>query len=174
VVDESYDYPRAEIVGGGCFAMGAALLLAWAFGGSSEWVFLPLFLLLYLPCKLLVRNVPALRRALTPEAEIVAEVEERALVAFVEHGLYRTRDANGILILVSLFEHRVRVLADSGIDAVVPAGAWDEVVAGITAGIRGERTADALCAAIGRCGELLATHFPPRGGDRNELPDLIV
>jgi putative membrane protein len=174
LVDASYDYPRAEIVGGGCFAMGAALLLAWAFGGSSEWVFLACFLALYLPCKLLVRSLPPLRRRLIHPAEIAAEVEERAMVAFVEHGLHRTRDANGILILVSLFEHRVRILADAGINAIVPPSTWDELVAGITAGIRAGRTADALCAAVDRCGELLAAHFPPQAGDRNELPDLIV
>jgi putative membrane protein len=176
VVDASYDYPRAEIVGGGCFAMGAALLGAWLFGGSSEWVFLPLFLALYFPCKLLIRALPPLRRALIPKAEIAAEVEERALVAFVEHGLHRTRDANGILILIliSLFEHRVFVLADAGINAVVPPAAWDEIVATVTAGIKEGRTAEALCAALDRCGDLLNVHFPIKTGDTDELPNLIV
>jgi len=174
LVDASYDYPRAEIVGGGSFAIGTALLLAWAFGASSEWVFLPIFLLLYLPCKWLVRFTPGIKRLLIHPAEITAEVEEKALVSFVEHGLHHTRDETGILILISLFERRVHVLADRGINAQVPAGTWDEIVATVTTGIRQGRTCDALCTAIGRCGELLEGHFPRKADDTDELPNLIV
>jgi putative membrane protein len=174
VVDTSYDYPRAEILGGGCFAMGTALLLAWAFGESSEWVFLPIFLALYLPCKWLVRFSPGLKRLLVHPAEIAAEVEEKALVSFVEQGLHHTRDETGILILISLFEHRVYVLADRGINNVVPLHTWDEIVQTVTTGIHDGRACDALCAAIGRCGELLEGHFPAKHDDTNELPNLIV
>jgi len=174
VVDASYDYPRAEIIGGGCFAMGTALLLAWAFGASSEWVFLPIFLALYLPFKWLVRFTPGLKRLLIHPTEITTEVEEKALVSFVEQGLHHTRDETGILILISLFEHRVHVLADRGINAQVPPGTWEEIVAVVTGGIRQDRTCEALCAAIGRCGELLEGHFPRKADDTDELPNLIV
>lgn len=174
VIDASYDYPRAEMVGGAFFALGLAVLLAWAFGHSSVWVFLPVFLAAYLPCKLLIRAWPGLKRRLIHPAEITAEVEERALVAFLEHGLHRTRDATGILILISLFEHRVRILADTGISSVVPQQTWDEIVHTITAGIRSGHTCDALCLAIARCGELLQEKFPRRADDTDELPNLIT
>jgi putative membrane protein len=154
--------------------MGTALLLAWAFGESSEWVFLPIFLALYLPCKWLVRFSPGLKRLLVHPAEIAAEVEEKALVSFVEQGLHHTRDETGILILISLFEHRVYVLADRGINNVVPLHTWDEIVQTVTTGIQEGRACDALCAAIGRCGELLEGHFPAKHDDTNELPNLIV
>lgn len=174
VVDAAYDYPRAEIIGGGCFAMGAALLISWFWGGSSEWVFFPVFLLLYLPCKWLIRYTPSLRRLLIHPSEFDEEVREKALVSFVEYGIYRTREGTGVLILISLFERRVYVLADKGINDRVPAGVWDEVVASITAGIHDGRPCEALCAAIARCGELLAEHFPRRYDDQNELPNLIL
>lgn len=174
LVDASYDYPRAEIVGGGCFAMGLALLIAWLWGDSSEWVFLPVFLLLYLPCKWLIRFVPNLKRLLIPPQELAAEVEEKALVAFVEHGLYRTRAGTGILILISLFEHRVHVLADAGINAKVAPHTWDEIVATVVAGLKERRACDALCEAIARCGAILAEHFPRCDDDHDELPNLIV
>jgi putative membrane protein len=174
VVDESYGYPRAEIVGGGSFAMGVALLLSWWFCASSEWFFLPLFLALYLPCKWLIRFTPPLKRLLISNGEISAEVEERALVAFITHGLHRTREENGILILISLMERRVHVLADRGINAKVPTGTWDEIVATITKGLAEGNAADALCTAITRCGDLLAPQFPHRDDDRDELPNLIL
>lgn len=174
VVDASYHYPRAEIIGGGSFAMGLALLGSWLWGGSSEWVFFAVFLLLYLPCKWLVRYTPALRRALIAPAEFDAEVREQALISFVEHGIYRTREGTGILILLSLFEHRVFVLADQGINERVPPHTWDAVVATVSAGMHEGRACEALCSGVQQCGTLLAEHFPRRHDDRDELPNLII
>ncbi len=174
VVDESYDYPRAEILGGGLFALASAIVLSWAFGGESIWVFLPLFVGFYFAFKQWIRRAPALRRRLISEAEITAEVEEKALVSFVEQGLHHTRDETGILILISLFEHRVFVLADRGINDQVPPHTWDEVVSTITLGIKQGQTCDALCAAIKHCGDLLQEKVPVKHDDTNELPNLIL
>ena len=174
VVDESFDYPRAEILGAGLFSLAASVTLSWAFGGSSIWVFLPLFLALYFPCKWLISHFPALKRRFIPPAEMDAEVQEKAMISFLEHGLHRTREATGVLILISLFEHRVYVLADRGVNAVVPPQTWDELVHLVTDGIHAGRTCDALCAAIRRCGDILAEHFPPGSEDKNQLPNLIV
>lgn len=174
VVDQSYDYPQAEIVGAGCFALASSSLLSWYFGGSSVWIFLAAFFPLYLLFKTVIRHAPELKRRLIHPAEITAEVEEKALVSFLEQGLHHTRDDTGILILISLFEHRVYVLADRGINAVVPPHTWDEIVRTVTAGVHEGRTCDALCAAITRCGKLLEDHFPAKHDDTNELPNLIV
>jgi putative membrane protein len=174
VVDESYDYPQAEIVGAGFFSLATATTLSWAFAGSSLWVFLALFLLLFFPFRCLLRRLPELKRRLIHPGEIAAEVEEKALVSFIEQGLHHTRDKTGILILVSLFEHRVFVLADRGINKQVPKETWDEIVHIVTEGIHSGRTSDALCAAITRCGELLEVHFPKKTDDTDELPNLIL
>lgn len=174
VVDESYDYPQAEIVGAGFFSLATAVTLSWAFGHASVWVFLPLFLLFFFPFKYLIGHFPDLKRRLVSPAEIAAELEEKALISFVERGLHHTRDETGILILISLFERRVFVLADRGINERVPKSTWDEVVLTVTGGIRSGRTTDALCAAITRCGELLEQHFPAKKDDTDELPNLIL
>ena len=174
VVDASYHYPRAEIVGAGSFALALGTLAAWGFGHSSVWVFLPVFLILYLPLRLLIRALPGLKRRFIHPAEITEEVEEKALLAFFDHGLYRTRDATGVLILISLFERRVRILADTGISAVVPQQEWDGIVATITAGMRSGRICEALCEAVGRCGDLLQERFPRKADDTDELPNLIT
>jgi putative membrane protein len=174
VVDESYDYPRAEILGGGLFSLAAAVSLSWAFFDESLWHFLWLFALCYFPFKLLIRNLPALRRRLIHPDEICAEVEEKAVLSFLEQGLHHTRDETGVLILISLFEHRVHVLADRGINDVVPADSWDGIVHTITDGIHRGDTCNALCAAIETCGQLLTEHFPVKADDTDELPNLII
>ena len=174
VVDESYNYPRAEILGAGLFSLAAAVTLSWAFWGESLWHFLWLFALGYLPFKILIRSLPSLRRRLIHPVEISEEVEEKAVVSFVEHGLHHTRDETGILILISLFERRVHVLADRGINAVVPADTWDGIIQTITDGIHHGETCNALCAAIDSCGQLLEEHFPVKADDTDELPNLII
>jgi len=174
VVDAAADYPRAEIQGGGLLALALAANLSWWFAGASLWICLAIFLVGYWPCRLLLRLSPPLLRLLIPPAEVDAEVAERAKSAFLDHGLHRTREGTGILILICLFEHRVQVLADHGIHPAVPAETWQKIADMVTAGIRAGRTADALCEAVAFCGDLLAENFPPRHDDSDELPNLIV
>ena len=86
-------------------------------------------------------------------------------MSFIEQGLHHTRDNTGILILICLFEHRVEVLADRGINALVPKDTWQEIVATVTDGLRRGQACDALCQAIERCGEILTEQFPIRDGE---------
>ena len=76
--------------------------------------------------------------------------------------------------MISLFEHRVQVLADSGINAKVPPHTWDQIVDIIIDGLKNKRSAAAICQAIERCGELLQEHFPRKHDDTDELPNLII
>jgi len=174
LVDESYDYPRAEILGAGFFSLASAVSLSWAFFSESLWHFLWLFVLCYFPFKLLIHNIPALRRRLIHPEEIMAEVEEKALVSFLEQGLHHTRDETGILIFISLFERRVHILADRGINNIVPENTWDGIVQTITDGMHRGETCHALCAAIDICGRLLEEHFPVKNDDIDELSNLII
>ena len=118
--------------------------------------------------------IPAIKRRLIPKRRIDEAVHIRSLAAFTAHGLHYTRAHTGILILASLFERRVVVLADGGINEKVHPGAWDEVVQILTSGLKSKNDCDAFCAAIGRCGDILAAHFPRKPGDRDELEDKLV
>jgi putative membrane protein len=174
VVDASYDYPRAELIGAGSLALGIGLLGSWGYGGESIWWFLPIYLVAFVVCFYAIRSCPWLKRKLIHPNELSEETREKALVSFMEQNLHATRDKTGILILISLFEHRVVVLADSGINEKVSTQTWDEIVDLILTGIKQGNACDALCRAIERCGELLTEHFPRKDDDSDELPNLIV
>lgn len=118
--------------------------------------------------------IPAVKRRLIPEKRIAEAVHLRSLAAFTAHGLHYTRAHTGILILGSLFERRVVVLADRGINERVQPGTWDEVVQILTSGLKAKDSCQAFCAAIERCGEILALHFPRQPDDRDELSDRLV
>jgi len=174
VVDSSYDYPRTDLIAGGTLALASGLIFSWAVGGESIWWFLPVFIVGFFVFQQLIRSLPDLKRRLIHPDELTAEVKEKALVSFIEQGLHETRDRTGVLILISLFEHRVQVLADSGINEKVPEHTWEEIVETIIAGLKSGEACTATCQAIERCGELLQEHFPRKHDDTDELPNLIV
>ena len=115
-----------------------------------------------------------MKRNLIPKNRIAEAVHLRSLAAFTAQGLHYTRAHTGILILASLLEHRVEVLADKGINEKVPAGTWNEVVQILTVGLNSGNACDAFCKAIERCGEILSQHFPRPPDDRDELSNKLV
>jgi putative membrane protein len=120
-------------------------------------------------------RIPMVIRLVTSRERMAHKVTLRAEQAFYKHGLHHTKGHTGILILVSMLERRVHVLADKGINDHVPAGTWDGLVNGIIDGIRTGNATDAICAAIAKCGALLAQVAPSRSGDNpNELPDTLI
>jgi putative membrane protein len=121
-----------------------------------------------------VGRTPQVKRLLASKGRIAEAVHSLALASFTQHGLHYTRDHTGILIVVSLLEHRVEVLADRGINAKVEAGTWQEIVTILTNGLKSKQAADAYCRAIARCGEILAAHFPRQPDDKDELPNRLV
>ena len=120
-------------------------------------------------------RVPVVVRFVTSRERMAHKVRLRAEQAFYKHGLQHTKGRTGILILVSMLERRVQVLADKGINDHVPAGTWDGLVSGIIDGIRIGHATDAICAAITKCGALLAEVAPADSDDNpNELPDTLI
>jgi putative membrane protein len=122
----------------------------------------------------IVCAIPAVKRNLISQDRIIEAVHLRSLAAFTAQGLHYTKANTGILILASLLEHRVEVLADRGVNEKVVAGTWNEVVQILTAGLKSGTACDAFCKAIERCGEILAQHFPRPPDDRDELPNKLV
>jgi putative membrane protein len=117
---------------------------------------------------------PAARRALVGRGRLAERVHRRAEAAFVEEEVFNTRNRTGILLFVSLFEHRIEVIGDAGINEAVPKEAWHEVVDLIRAGIVRGSLADGLVAAVDRCGRLLeecGVASCKEGVD--ELPDAV-
>jgi putative membrane protein len=113
-----------------------------------------------------------LRRALIGEEVIERRVRRRAAVAFLEEEIFRTRERTGILIFLSLFEHRVVILGDEGINRRVEKDEWEGIVDDLVSRIRAGETVEGLVAAITRCGELLERRgVAIREDDADELRD---
>ena len=89
--------------------------------------------------------------------------------------MHRTRDRNGVLLLVLPWRRQLVVLGDQGIDARVPPDFWQQVVAEARHHLRAGRFTEGLCGAVAAVGAVLAEHFPASGAvpAGNELPNHI-
>ncbi len=174
VVSSSYHYPLANILGGLLFGVVAAVLVALLTGLSSMWHFLGFFVPSFALCSEVIKRSYLLRRLFVTRSDMDEEVEEAAIASFYKKEIYDTREHTGILIYLSLFEHRVRVLADKGIDKKVERKVWQEITAMITDGIREKRQAAAICQAVLRCGDILEKNFPAEEENPNELGDSVI
>jgi len=173
LVAQSDDYREAAAQAAAIIASALALVLALVIHDTSVWFFLPTTFVLYFPILAAVRRMPLLKLAFTPAARVRELVRLQALRVFYENGLHRTRDENGILIFISLLEHKVWILGDRGINAVIPPERWRTLASSLSTGIRQGLLTDALIGVIAEMGEVLRQHFPSRHDDINELPDLL-
>lgn len=176
VLEASDAYPGALWKGAALGAFAGALLADVVYLLGDFWGgLMPLWIALPAAAGgaagfLLTAWVPAVKRWLAGAGLLDLRTRQRAEMAFLEQEVFRTRDRTGILLLVSLFEHRVVVLGDSGINAKVEPSQWDGIVASLVAGIRAGRPGEALVESIRRCGELLEQHGVEIGpDDRDEL-----
>jgi putative membrane protein len=174
VVDASDTYPEGRILAGVLLGGLLGLIVTDRFFGASLWLFVPLAAMLAVLIGWSIRFMPAIERFFIPMSRLDEQVQARALQAFYEQGLHRTRGATAVLFFVSLFEHKVWILADEGIYRKIrpeklQAFAWD-----MAKGIRGHQAAEVLCREIGNIGEVLAHHFPSRPDDTNELSNEVL
>lgn len=115
-----------------------------------------------------------LRIALTPGATKTRRVRARALDLFRTSAEQRTAGATGVLIYLSLDEHRAELIADAVIHSRVAPETWGAAMAALIAAVKDGRPGDGMAAAVAQVGVVLAEHFPRGDDDRNELPDRLI
>jgi putative membrane protein len=123
---------------------------------------------------LLILKYKPLRLALTPGATKTRRVRRRALSVFKAAAERRTAGRTGILIYISMGEHRAEIIGDEAITSVTTPETWGEAMRDLLAHVREGRIADGMVAAIEDIGAVLSEHFPRAADDRNELPDKLI
>ncbi|TCM14996.1 putative membrane protein [Novosphingobium sp. PhB165] len=115
-----------------------------------------------------------LRFWLVPGPVKTMRVHTHALRAFRIGAEQRTTGRTGVLIYLSMREHRAEIVADKAIAAKVDPEIWGHVMAAMLAHVGDERVADGMVVAVGKVGDILSEHFPRADDDVNELPDRII
>jgi len=122
---------------------------------------------------LILRWMP-LRLALTPAATKTRRVRRRAIAVFRAAAERRTLGRTGILIYLSMGEHRAEIVADEAIVNVTEPETWGEAMAALVVEVKAGRPAAGMVAAVERVGEVLAAHFPKSRDNPNEIPDKLI
>lgn len=115
-----------------------------------------------------------LRRALTPRAIQAQRVRARAIDLFKVGTEARTAGRTGVLLYLSLAEHRADIVADQAIAAKVAPETWGEAMAALIEHVRADRPGEGMAETVRQMGAVLAEHFPRGANDVNELPDRLI
>ncbi len=123
---------------------------------------------------LLVQLWQPLKFFLIPPPVKTNRVHERAVRAFRIGAERRTHGRTGILIYLSMREHRAEIVADEAIATKVDPEVWGEAMDAMIGELKQGRVADGVIAAVERVGTVLTEYFPISDQDVNELPDRLI
>lgn len=174
VVDRSDDYFDGEVIGSVVCGSLSSLIISALFFKASLWFFIPISFISFFPFRFVFRKYHPLRTAFLSARRREKAVRHRAIRAFHEKGLTKTKEHTGVLFFISLLERKVWVLADKGIHEKIGQETLNKFAAQVSKGMADGRACDAICDAIKEAGELLATHFPIRPGDIDELSNGLI
>lgn len=118
--------------------------------------------------------IPKIRFWLVPGPVKRQRVRTRAIRHFKVGAERRTHGRTGVLLYVSMREHRAEIVADAPIAKLVDAEVWGEAMADMLAEIRKDCVAEGIAAGVRDVGKVLSPHFPRTEDDRNELPDRLI
>lgn len=100
---------------------------------------------------------------------------ERAYEIFAHFRVWDTQNRSGVLIYLNLAEHRLEIVADSGIDGVVGAEKWQQLADEAVKKLYEQQYVEALERLIFNVAELLRRYYGyPNDRAGNELEDAIV
>lgn len=118
--------------------------------------------------------IDALRMLLTPGATKTRRTHRAAMKLFRTAAEKRTKASTGVLLYLSLAEHRAEIIADEAIHSRVTPDVWGAAMAALIAAVKDGRPGDGMAEAVEQIGHVLAEHFPRSEGDTNELPDRLI
>jgi len=97
---------------------------------------------------LLLLKIMPLRLALTPGATKSRRVRRKAVELFKVGAAQKTVGRTGILVYLSMGEHRAEIVADEAILAVTTADTWAEAMDALLAEVKAGRPGEGICAAV--------------------------
>lgn len=147
--------------------------LAWSWTLLPTWAYLVLFFV-GLGLSQFLAQFHWIQRVMTPNADEVVQVHRRAQLEFLEGNTRKTKNQTGILIFVSLMEHRAVVLADQGLAQHYPQETWDAVVDTLSFEFKKGRYFEGLEMAILKCGQILQEKLPAAPHNPNEISNRII
>lgn len=188
IAGSSGRYDRSEDICG-LWAGLVAMAIAWTlyplpqvdsgeWGGLSPWwhlvVLIAALVVGFLAGAMLAARLAPLRRLFTPRSEQAEEVDNRARSMFFDNRVHHTTGASGVLLYVSLLEHRAAIIADQTVLNVLGQEQLDALCEKFTTLLHSGTPTEALCETIGHLGERLAKDLPRTESCVDQLPNALI
>ncbi|MBT8388311.1 MAG: hypothetical protein HKM91_07750 [Altererythrobacter sp.] len=122
----------------------------------------------------LVQQWDPFRFALVPGPLKTSRAHDAAIKHFKVGAERRTHGRTGVLIYLSMQEHRAEIVADEPIAEKVQAEVWGDAMADMLEQIKRGCIAEGMAAGVRDVGAVLSEHFPRAEDDQNELPDRLI
>lgn len=164
--------PRGALLGGW---LGLAAIWGWSYL-SRSWAPLPLDLLVGLlsgtALGVLASKLPWFRRQLISDRRLHEAVDRATRETFLAREVFKTEQRTGLVVLVSVFEHRLELLADVGLHRVLPVEDWERLATAGAHAVRQHGGVAGLLETLAACRDRFrAAGLRRSPDDRNELPD---
>ena len=98
---------------------------------------------------------------------------ERAIAVFNELQMYKTKDANGVLIYIATEDKKFAICGDKGINDVVPEDFWESTKEIMRNDFKKGNYKQGLIDGILEAGNVLKKYFPYCADDNDELSNEI-
>ena len=98
---------------------------------------------------------------------------QRAIALFSSLGIWDTEYNNGVLIYLLFADHKVEIVADRGIHAIVGDAQWQQICHEMEIQFRQQNFEAGVIYGIDKIGAFLSKHYPDQA-IKNELPDVPV
>lgn len=144
--------------------LGRFTVMTWLFATQAALFLIVRYALAYRP----------LRMALTPGATKSRRVRRRAISLFRASAEHRTMGRTGILLYLSLREHRAEIVADHAITSKVEPHVWGDAMAALIDEVKAGRPGHGMAKAVEEMGVVLAECLPKTLDNPNELADRLV
>lgn len=144
----------------------------WSYGAILAWA-LGIGLVKFITVWAILSWDP-LRFLFVPSPIKRQRVRQRAIRHFKVGAEGRTHGKTGVMLYLSMREHRAEIIAEDSIARLVPAEVWGEAMADMLAEIRKGCIAEGIAAGVRDVGAVLSEHFPRADDDDNELPDRLI
>lgn len=99
------------------------------------------------------------------------DARQRAAEVFARLRVWDTDGRNGVLVYVLLADRDVEIVADRGFDGRVSGAEWQAVCAAMAGHFGSGRFEHGALSGVDAVAALIARHFAPVPGDRDELPN---
>ena len=115
-----------------------------------------------------------LRLALTPKHIKLKRVRGRAVSLFKVGTESKTVGRTGVLLYLSMKEHRAEIVADEAIAGKVAPEVWGNAMVALLDRVKAGKPGEGMADAVRQMGIVLAEHFPKGSENPNELPDRLI